>query len=95
MLQPRGSAAVPTVPLPNIGIFTAGGAESQEEFTVRVERILMSDNVRGAGSATLYQVRWKGYGSEHDSWEPPECFAGTGFIENFEKRLASDTLGHV
>ena len=24
MLQPRGSAAVPTVPLPNIGIFTGG-----------------------------------------------------------------------
>ncbi|XP_068251537.1 M-phase phosphoprotein 8 isoform X1 [Nyctibius grandis] len=46
----------------------AGGGESEEEEDVfEVEKIL---DVKTEGGKTLYKVRWKGYTSDDDTWEP-------------------------
>ncbi|XP_033371612.1 M-phase phosphoprotein 8 isoform X2 [Parus major] len=50
----------------------AGGGESEEdeeegENVFEVEKIL---DVKNEGGKTLYKVRWKGYTSDDDTWEP-------------------------
>ncbi|XP_054484182.2 M-phase phosphoprotein 8 [Agelaius phoeniceus] len=51
----------------------AGGGESEEdeeedgEDVFEVEKIL---DVKNEGGKTLYKVRWKGYTSDDDTWEP-------------------------
>ncbi|XP_062423225.1 M-phase phosphoprotein 8 isoform X2 [Rhea pennata] len=46
----------------------AGGGESDEEEDVfEVEKIL---DVKTEGGKILYKVRWKGYTSDDDTWEP-------------------------
>ncbi|XP_065483014.1 M-phase phosphoprotein 8 [Caloenas nicobarica] len=46
----------------------AGGGESEEEDDVfEVEKIL---DVKTEGGKILYKVRWKGYTSDDDTWEP-------------------------
>ena len=47
----------------------AAADSSDDEGMYRVERILKSKVVRGR---TLYLVRWEGYGSSDDTWEPAE-----------------------
>uniref|UniRef100_A0A8D0GNG4 M-phase phosphoprotein 8 n=1 Tax=Sphenodon punctatus TaxID=8508 RepID=A0A8D0GNG4_SPHPU len=47
---------------------SAGGGESDEEEDVfEVERIL---DMKTEAGKTLYKVRWKGYSSDDDTWEP-------------------------
>ncbi|XP_021381383.2 M-phase phosphoprotein 8 isoform X2 [Lonchura striata] len=49
----------------------AGGGESEEdeegEDVFEVEKIL---DMKNEGGKTLYKVRWKGYTSDDDTWEP-------------------------
>jgi len=46
------------------------------------EKILLEDKL--CGSKVYYKVRWEGYGSDDDSWEPKRNLIGTGLIEIFE-----------
>ena len=45
-----------------------------------MERILAH---RGAGEKREYLVRWKGYTSDHDSWEPLPYFNTREVIERY------------
>ena len=47
------------------------------------EKILIEDNL--CGSKVYYKVRWEGYGSDKDTWEPKRNLIGTGLIEIFEE----------
>ena len=46
------------------------------------EKILLEDKL--CGSKVYYKVRWDGYGSDYDTWEPKRNLIGTGLIEIFE-----------
>ena len=50
-----------------------------------VERIVASKRGRKKG-ATLFRVKWKGFGARSNTWEPEESFAGTRFVEEFRSR---------
>ena len=53
-----------------------------DEPVYNVERILDHEvRKEGRRSVTYYLVKWEGYGSEHNSWEPEK---------NFLNRLAID-----
>ncbi|XP_015707672.1 M-phase phosphoprotein 8 isoform X1 [Coturnix japonica] len=45
----------------------AGESEEEEEDVFEVEKIL---DVKTEGGVILYKVRWKGYTSDDDTWEP-------------------------
>ncbi|TFK09944.1 protein FAM98A [Platysternon megacephalum] len=45
----------------------AGGESEEEEDVFEVEKIL---DVKTEGGKILYKVRWKGYTSDDDTWEP-------------------------
>nr|XP_056714650.1 M-phase phosphoprotein 8 [Euleptes europaea] len=44
-----------------------GGDDSEEDDVFEVEKIL---DVKSEGGKILYKVRWKGYTSDDDTWEP-------------------------
>lgn len=53
-----------------------------DEGTFLVERILQSRKRKGKEE---FYVKWKGYSSRHNSWEPRENIIGTKLIELFEE----------
>ncbi|KAJ3380538.1 hypothetical protein HDU84_005756 [Entophlyctis sp. JEL0112] len=58
--------------------------ESDGEVFV-VERIL--EHVYDKKSRSrLYKVRWKGYGSDEDTWEPASSFTDKSFIRDYDKQ---------
>lgn len=50
-----------------------------------VQQILAHRPIEGTNDLE-YLVRWKGYSSEHDSWEPFTSFIETTMIEKYRKR---------
>lgn len=60
-----------------------------------VDRILNHRTVkRGKKSALEYQVTWKGYGVEHDSWEPESNLANAeGFIADYWQSVSAPPSG--
>lgn len=59
--------------------------ESDEEY--EVEKLL--DVKKGSGKKTKYLVRWSGFNSDHDSWEPAENLP-KGKIAAFNKKQEQD-----
>ncbi|KAJ3379879.1 hypothetical protein HDU84_006336 [Entophlyctis sp. JEL0112] len=58
--------------------------ESGDEVFI-VERIL--EHVYDKKSRSrLYKVRWKGYGSDEDTWEPAASFTDKSFIHDYDKK---------
>ena len=49
---------------------------------VLVEKILSH---KGVGDNRMYLVRWKGYSSKHDSWEPISSFNTRGIIKKYHQ----------
>ncbi|KAL7458868.1 hypothetical protein ACHAWC_010527 [Mediolabrus comicus] len=40
----------------------------------------------------MYKIRWDGYESKDDTWEPLENIAGTGHVDKYERSLRERTL---
>ena len=38
----------------------------------------------------LYRIRWKGYGPDDDTWEPPRSFSDSSIVARFEAGKGSD-----
>ena len=54
-----------------------------EEETFKVEKLLKTKTVRGQ---VFYLVKWDGWASEFNSWEPKEN-VGLPLIEKFESKI--------
>ena len=54
-----------------------------EEETFKVEKLLKTKTVRGQ---VFYLVKWDGWSSEFNSWEPKEN-VGLPLIEKFESKI--------
>ena len=68
--------ATPAPPPPEV--------DDEDELRYEVDEILDS---RRRGRSVRYLVRWKGYGPEDDTWEPPENLdTAPGALEDFVKR---------
>ncbi|KAM9247602.1 M-phase phosphoprotein 8 isoform 5-T7 [Leptosomus discolor] len=69
--KPAGAAATVAVAAAAAGGEAGGGGgeseEEEEEDVFEVEKIL---DVKTEGGKILYKVRWKGYTSDDDTWEP-------------------------
>jgi len=75
--RPDEKAEAPPTPLSN---------EKGEPLYI-VDKIVGERTKRGK---TLFKIRWKGYGPQHDSWEPAKEFedaAGKDLIEKFRDTL--------
>lgn len=57
--------------------------EEGGEGVFEVEKIL---DKQGTGKEAMYRIRWKGYGPEHDSWEPTAHINAVQLVQAFEKR---------
>ncbi|KAL3785160.1 hypothetical protein HJC23_013826 [Cyclotella cryptica] len=60
----------------------------KEEF--QVETIV--DSIVDRHGATLYKVRWQGYGPDDDTWEPLHNVAQTGHVDRFVRRKRAETI---
>ena len=57
-----------------------------EDDIYNVEKILAKK--RTEDGEVRYLVKWEGYGSTENTWEPPENFSGCPHVlDNFEKKL--------
>ncbi|KAL7517603.1 hypothetical protein ACHAWX_002513 [Stephanocyclus meneghinianus] len=63
--------------------------ETDQEF--QVEAIL--DSKTNRHGATLYKVRWQGYGPDDDTWEPLYNVAQTGHVDRFVRRKRAENIG--
>ena len=63
------------------------GAEAAE---FRVERIV---DERGEGGSTEYLVKWDGFATDENTWEPPETLASTAALEIWECDI--DIVAHL
>ena len=61
-----------------------GGDASDESDVYEVARIL--DRRRNAEGATEYLIKWKGWGAQHNSWEPRENIMDDEMITEFESK---------
>uniref|UniRef100_A0A8C3JAN0 M-phase phosphoprotein 8 n=1 Tax=Calidris pygmaea TaxID=425635 RepID=A0A8C3JAN0_9CHAR len=62
-----GKAAAAAAAAAGGGEASGGGESEEEEDVFEVEKIL---DVKTEGGKILYKVRWKGYTSDDDTWEP-------------------------
>ena len=62
----------------------SGRKKQKEQFVV--EEILSH---RGAGGKLEFLVKWEGYGSELNSWEPLKSFQGTDMVEKYFKKQSN------
>jgi hypothetical protein len=70
------------------------GADTPEVSTVEVEGLpeyqvdtILSHKVQSKGrgrSVTLFLVKWKDFGDEHNSWEPESALTADGLYENLK-----------
>ena len=69
-----------------------GSSSSEEEGVYTVQSIVSKRGGRG-GKKVEYLVRWKGYGSDDDTWEPIDSLAESAAeaIAAFEKKPAKRT----
>ena len=65
-------------------------ASSEEEGVYTVQCIVAKRTARRRGGKVEYLVRWEGYGSDDDTWEPAHALAGTAkqAVAAFEKGKA-------
>ncbi|KAF8892514.1 hypothetical protein BD779DRAFT_1509427 [Infundibulicybe gibba] len=64
-----------------------GGEETPDEYEVETVTSARVDKRRGRKPFWQFRVRWKGYGSNDDTWEPIESFEGSeGILERFWER---------
>jgi len=64
-------------------------SSSDDEFFV-IEKILESKKVVDPKTGNIietYKVKWKGYGEEQSTWEPPANFGPEGQVMITEYRL--------
>ena len=54
-----------------------------------VEKILDHKKKHERGASRLYLIRWKGYGKDHDTWEPEENLDCKDLLEKFHKQVVN------
>ncbi|CAI7770301.1 unnamed protein product [Closterium sp. NIES-53] len=63
-----------------------------EELYYEVERVLLHrDRQRGRKTVREFLIKWKGYGPEHNSWEPEEHLTDTA-VQSYMEDLAPRAL---
>ncbi|CAI7872685.1 unnamed protein product [Closterium sp. NIES-54] len=63
-----------------------------EELYYEVERVLLHrDRQRGRKTVRGFLIKWKGYGPEHNSWEPEEHLTDTA-VQSYMEDLAQRAL---
>ena len=65
-------------------------SSEEEEGVYTVQCIVAKRAARRRGGKVEYLVRWEGYGSDDDTWEPAHALAGTAkqAVAAFEKGKA-------
>ncbi|CAI7933631.1 unnamed protein product [Closterium sp. NIES-54] len=64
-----------------------------EELFYEVERVLMHrDRQRGRKTVREFLIKWKGYGPEHNSWEPEEHLTETA-VQSYMADVARRAVG--
>ena len=67
--------------------------DGEDEYVI--DKLVRKRRVRkGRGWSVQYLIRWKGYGPEHDTWQPERDVADTKALDEYE-RLYGTTSGIV
>ena len=69
--------------------------ESSEGEVFEVEEILKKRNSRKNKGKIEYFVKWKGYSSKSNTWEPKENILDPLLIQNFKEKMKKDKSKHV
>ena len=68
------------VPISHVSKYLSAPSSEESEPVFHVERIL---NHREHESKTFYLVKWLGYDSSSNTWEPTESFIETSVIDRY------------
>jgi hypothetical protein len=61
------------------------------ELEYQVEAIISHKQSKvGRGTKTFFLVQWKGYGREHDTWEPADVVDDCEALDVYLHRLQAD-----
>jgi len=91
---------VPVLPLDYVGVLPVYEVEA---ILAHQSRTPKSRNLKaptpGKLRVTAYDVKWKGFNSDHDSWEPTPCVDGcdellSAYWAALGKQIAKRNAGH-
>ena len=68
------------------------GSESSADEEYEVETILGHRKKHSKGASVEYNIRWKGYDSSHDTWEPVENLDCKAMLDEYHKKVNNDKI---
>jgi transposase InsO family protein len=99
-VRDENSPTVTPVPLDYVGgfpVYEVAAILAHQSRTPKSRK--RKEKAVGKVRVTAYYVKWKGFGSDHDSWEPSSCVDGcdellTAYWAALGKKIAKRNQGH-